>query len=175
MAKAGTLANLAANGDFGAEKATVGDREVVWKEGRTPAGWGAWQKSDSKGTFTWDRAVGAAAAGAGCIRNVSEGCFIQGCEAKVGERYAVGAVRRLKGRGDSLLRVRWQTADQAWTATAADVVILCDGPRDAWAEGFNVVEVPEGAGRLVILLLVRGQASDQDVAWFDDVRLYRLD
>ena len=175
MAKAGTLANLAANGDFGAEKATVGDREVVWKEGRTPAGWGAWQKSDSKGTFTWDRAVGAAAAGAGCIRNVSEGCFIQGCEAKVGERYAVGAVRRLKGRGDSLLRVRWQTADQAWTATAADVVILCDGPRDAWAEGFDVVEVPEGAGRLVILLLVRGQASDQDVAWFDDVRLYRLD
>jgi len=30
-------------------------------------------------------------------------------------------------------------------------------------------------GRLVILLLVCGQTSEQDVAWFDDVRLYRLD
>ena len=175
MAKAGTLTNLAANGGFDAEKVRVGERQETWRPGGPPAGWGAWQKSDSKGAFTWDRAVGAAAAGAGCIRNVSDGCFIQHREATPGERYAVGAVRKLQGRGDALLRVRWQTADEAWTATAADKVILCDGPRDDWAEGFGVVEVPQGAGHLVILLLVRGQASDEDVAWFDDVRLYRLD
>ena len=37
-----------------------------------------------------------------------------------------------------------------------------------------MVEVPEGAGQLVILLGVGGQTSPQDVAWFDDVELYRL-
>jgi len=175
MTDAGALANLAVNGDFASDKVKVGDRQDVWREGRTPAGWGAWQKSDSKGTFTWDRQAGATAPGAGCIRRVSEGCLMQKCEAEPGQRYAVRAVRRLKGRGDALIRVRWQTAEETWTAVAADLVILCDGPRDDWAEGFGVVEVPDGAGLLVILLLVRGQASDADVAWFDDVQLYRLD
>jgi hypothetical protein len=40
---------------------------------------------------------------------------------------------------------------------------------------FGVVRVPEGAGNLVILLLARDQASPDDVAWFDDVRVYALD
>jgi hypothetical protein len=40
---------------------------------------------------------------------------------------------------------------------------------------FGVVQVPEGAGNLVILLSARGQASADDVAWFDDVRLYGVD
>lgn len=175
MTKAGTLANLAVNGAFGSEKATIGGRDDVWREGGRPAGWGAWQKSDSKGAFTWDRKVGAGAKGSGRAANVTEGCFLQKHAVEPGRRYAVGAVRRLRGRGDALIRVRWQTADETWTATACDKVILCDGPRDGWAEGFGVVEAPEGAGRLVILLLVRGQTSEEDVAWFDDVRLYRLD
>jgi len=39
---------------------------------------------------------------------------------------------------------------------------------------FGVVEVPEGVGRLSILLGVGGQSAAEDVAWFDDVELYRL-
>jgi len=35
--------------------------------------------------------------------------------------------------------------------------------------------MPETAGKLVILLDVSDQASDRDVAWFDDVVLYSLD
>jgi hypothetical protein len=38
----------------------------------------------------------------------------------------------------------------------------------------GVVQVPEGAARLIILLGIRGQTGEQDVAWYDDVALYRL-
>jgi hypothetical protein len=37
-----------------------------------------------------------------------------------------------------------------------------------------VVEIPEGVGRLVILLGVAGQSSVQDTAWFDSVELFQL-
>jgi hypothetical protein len=40
---------------------------------------------------------------------------------------------------------------------------------------FGVVEVPEGAGRLIILLLAIDQATPDDIAWFDDVQLYRIE
>jgi hypothetical protein len=40
---------------------------------------------------------------------------------------------------------------------------------------FGVVEAPDGVGNLLVLLCVRGQASPDDAAWFDDVRLYALD
>ena len=39
---------------------------------------------------------------------------------------------------------------------------------------FGVVQVPEGVGRLVILLGVRGQTGEKDVVWYDDVRLSKL-
>jgi len=82
---------------------------------------------------------------------------------------------RIQGRGDALVLVRWQAADEKWTAEEKDVPLVATGPRGEWAGIFGVVEVPEGAGRLLVLLLARGQSSAEDVAWFDDVRLYALD
>jgi len=38
----------------------------------------------------------------------------------------------------------------------------------------DTVTVPSSAGRLVLLLGVSGQ-SPNDAAWFDDVRVYKLD
>lgn len=38
-----------------------------------------------------------------------------------------------------------------------------------------VVDVPEDAGRLPVLLDIRGQSTDEDVVWFGDVRVCRLD
>ena len=71
--------------------------------------------------------------------------------------------------------VRWQTADEEWVAEVKDVHLSAAGPRDAWGKCFGVVEVPEGAANLVILLLARGQPSAEDVAWFDQVHVYALD
>ena len=171
-----SFVNLARNGDFGADKAadTEGHTDV-WKEGRPPAGWGAWQSDASKGTFTCDREIGLAGKGSARAENVANGCFVQGTPGKSGETYAVQARCRIQGKGRAHVRVRWQTSDGHWTAEALDRIIPCQAPRDGWGEMFGVVDVPQGAGRLVILLCVTGQSSPRDAAWFDDVSLHRIE
>jgi hypothetical protein len=176
LQKAGKLANLARNGDFGSDRAVSIDGVADdWKQGKAPAGWHTWQEETSKGSFTWDRDVGAAAKGAARAAHVHNGCFIQSHKAAPGERYAIRAVRKLQGKGDAWIRIRWQNPDGKWMAEELDKLILCDGPRDQWDELFGVVDVPEGAGRLVILLGAARQASPEDVAWYDDVQLHRLE
>jgi hypothetical protein len=90
----------------------------------------------------------------------------------------VAALRRTEGRGDVGIRVRWQTADGRWIAEHLDKMIFVQGPAPSspsqWSSLFGVVEVPEGVGRLVILLGASGQASPQDAAWYDNVELYQL-
>jgi len=172
----GKLANLARNGDFAAEKVTVADgREDTWREGRPPAGWNAWQGKDSQGTFTWDRQAGASVKGSARAAGAAEGCFIQSHDVRPGQRYAVRAVRRLQGRGTAHLRIRWQTAEGRWTLESQDKIVHAKGAPQEWHELLGVVQVPEGAGRLVILLGTSGQASPEDVCWYDDVELCRLD
>jgi hypothetical protein len=53
-------------------------------------------------------------------------------------------------------------------------LIFCTSKTNDWSELFGVVEVPDGVGRLVILLGVKGQKSPDDVVWYDDVKLYQL-
>ncbi|NOZ22920.1 MAG: hypothetical protein GXP25_17725 [Planctomycetes bacterium] len=175
--KAGKLANLTRNGDFGSDKAPAGPGGVQedWKEGGCPAGWHSWQVKESKGTFTWDREAGAAGKGSARAANVRNGCFIQSYEVKPGERYAVQAVRKIQGKGDVRIRVRWQTPDGRWTLETQDRLILAAGPRDQWAEMFGVVEIPETVGKLVLLLGVSDQESAEDMVWYDDVRVYKLE
>jgi len=163
-AKAGTLRNLLAGGDF-----------AEGTKGKRPDGWGAWQAEASKGAFTWDPETGAAAKGAGRAVGVADGCFIQGVPVEPGQRYAVRAVCRLQGEGDANLTIRWQTSEQRWTCQGRDRTVLPYGPREGWTEMLGAVEVPEGAGRLVVLLGVKGQEGEADVAWFDDAAVYRLD
>jgi len=167
-------ANLARNGSFSEERITFEGKQLGWREGGCPAGWSAWQHSHSKGTFTWDRQVGAKAKGAARAAGVSDGCFLQHHAVQPNERYVVRAMRKLQGRGDAWMRLRWQRPEGGWFAETQDRIVYADGPAETWAELLGVVQVPEGAGRLVILLGVRGQQSAEDVAWFDDVELYRL-
>ena len=61
-----------------------------------------------------------------------------------------------------------------WTAESEDQLLYCEPARDKWGELFGVVEVPEGAGRLLILLGVGGQTTVEDAVWLDDVELYKL-
>jgi hypothetical protein len=91
-----------------------------------------------------------------------------------GQLFVVRAVRRIQGGGEAWLRIRWQTREGRWTAEAKDEIAYASGPRDQWSELLAVVEAPEEAGRLVILLGVGGQRSPEDAAWFDDVEAYRL-
>ncbi len=169
----GPVENLAINGDFSEAEARLPDgRTARWSEASPPAGWGVWQEESSEGDLLWDRTVGDGAARA---VGVAGGCFLQSHAVEPRGRYAVAARVRTQGAGDTWLRVRWQTADSRWTAEIKDGLFFAQAlAEDGWREVFGVVEVPEEAGRLAILLGVGNQASDDDIAWFDGVEPHRL-
>jgi len=176
LRKDSKLTDLARNGDFSSDKgATFEGASETWKPGRPPAGWNAWQDDKSKGTFAWDRDVGATAKGAARAEGVANGCFLQSHPAKPGQTFALQAGRKLQGRGQAWMRVRWQTAEGSWTAETKDKVFSFADAKTEWSQAFGVVEVPSGVGRLVLLLCISDQAGADDVAWFDDVSVYQVE
>ena len=171
----GKLVNLTRNGDFSSQTFKSNDgTEQKWQEGSSPVGWHTWQQETSHGTFMWSRQQGTKDSGAAKAANVANGCFIQEHIVRKGERYALRAVRRLKGEGNAWVRIRWKTSEGMWTAETNDKLIPCEEPSNDWKEMFGVVEVPENAGKLVILLGASGQRSIEDIVWYDDVELYQL-
>jgi hypothetical protein len=176
LREAGKLVELTRNGDFGSDKTKdSAGAEVVYREGAPPAGWGKWEATDS-GSFTWDKAVGNKVPGSAKAVKVGNGCFIQEIlPVQPGERYYVSGSYRLQGQGSAWIRVRWQTADNKWTQEQLDKLLYGRGKAGEWVPLGGVAEVPPGAGKLIILLGVGGQPSDQDAAWFDDVHCYKVD
>jgi hypothetical protein len=174
--EAGKCVELARNGDFQGEKTTnPAGGEAVYKEGGAPAGWGTWEAATG-GRFTWDRGVGRKAAGSARAAKVGNGCFIQEISpVKPGERYLVAGSYKLQGQGTAQIRVRWQTADGKWIHDQLDRMIYGRGKAGEWVDISGVAQVPEGVGRLVILLGMGGQMADTDVIWYDDVHCHPID
>ncbi|MBT3376470.1 MAG: hypothetical protein HN742_41650 [Lentisphaerae bacterium] len=167
-----SLPNLARNGDFQSAAAPNNSgQQADWREGGAPAGWSCWQLKADEGTFTWDKDLGAAKASA-----ISEsGCFIQTYDVAEGECYAIRARVKTSGRTRTWLRVRWQTAEGRWTQQSLDVVVGPETPgTDSWAQLLAAPTVPEGAGKLVVLLGMGSQESPEDAVWFDDVQVHLL-
>mgnify|MGYP002349616932 FL=1 len=160
---AGTARNLLTNPDFAQGPAAAG---------APPAGWAAWQhEKEPTGTFTWDATIGGGSARA---THVTWGCYLQDYEAPPGSQHLVRARCRLTGSGTPALTLRWQTAARRWTNEGDDRTFAFRPDADGWLVTQGVVTVPEGAGRLVVLLDIRGQRDDQSSVWFDDVSAYRL-
>ena len=160
------LVNLLANASFS---------EGASPDGALPVGWGAWQdEKTSHGAFALDGAVGRSAAGSARMSGVTNGCFIQTLEVKPGERYAVRAHVHSVGSGVASVTVRWQDPNGRWMAWDRDSTSVFGPAVDGWSETTNAVQVPEGVGRLVLLLSVNSQVSEADQCWYDDVAVYRL-
>ena len=175
---AGSLTNLARNPEF-TQPASTGSEPL-------PAEFGSWQQEQlPRGKFVWDQTVGGGAARASGVRR---GCLIQTHPVEPGQTYAVQADCLARGSTHPTVVVRWQTAEGRWTRESDDRTFgfkprptqaksdpgAPSSPDAAWRRAFGVVTVPAGAGRLVILLHVAGQQTDQDVCWFDNLGLYRL-
>jgi hypothetical protein len=164
--ESGALVNLLANASFS---------EGASADGALPVRWGAWQdEKTSGGTFALDREVGRSAAGSARMSGVASGCFIQNLEVKPGDRYAVRAHVHSVGSGVATVTVRWQDANGRWMAWDRDSTSVFGPVVDGWSETTNAVQVPEGVGRLVLLLSVSSQVSEADQCWYDDVAVYRL-
>jgi hypothetical protein len=182
MKKSGTLVNLLQNGDFSSAKANVAapaDAPKDWNLIGAPAHWGNWQSGKSHGVFAQDNNVNHTGTNGGAARmaGIDNGCFLQSIEVKPGESYAVIAWMRQTGKGVGWIRVGWQTAEGKWAEESSSVLLSSDGdgPSENWREIKGVVNVPEGAGKMVILLNAANQTSPQDVVWFDDVQVYKLE
>ncbi len=178
LARPEELNNLIANGDFSsatAEPVAGGPQPADWKQGTAPPGWSFWQSGVSKGQPNWDREVGRTAPGSGALTGVKNGCLISRVDVAPGERYAIAAWCRTQGKGAPYATMRWQTAEGKWHAEAMDRSFSAAATEGEWKLLAGAAVVPEGAGRLVLLLSAGGQQSDQDTIWFDDVVAFRID
>ncbi len=164
LRKTGQLTNLAKNADF---------RQAASRQaGPLPAEFGAWQdEKTSAGTLAWDAEVGD---GSGRATKVKWGCFIQGLAVQPGEEYAIEVTCRPQGCSQPTLFIRWQTAEERWTQEQLDQTFPFESGKDDWQSAFGVVTVPEGVGRLIVLLSVTGQLTEDDACWFDNLGVYRL-
>jgi len=106
---------------------------------------------------------------------VKDGCFLQSHPAKPGETYAIEADCRTTGTTVPGVMIPWQRADGSWVRWDADTRFAFFGLRHGWAQAFGAVTVPDNAEKLVIILNVKHQLSDNDGCWFDNVGLYRME
>ncbi len=171
------LDNLLVNGDFSGDTGAgdEGGVQADWEREGTPPAWSFWQAGTSEGRPGWDRATGHNAPGSGTLTAVTNGCLIQSIEAQPGETYGVLAWRRIQGEGSATIRVRWQTPEGKWHAEQLDKMLGTSAPPGEWGRLAGLVTVPDGAGRLVVLLGASGQRSDEDVIWWDDVAVFRAE
>lgn len=164
MRAAGELKNLAQNAGYEDPSGTAGS---------LPPGWGSWQVEGSKGTFTLDRSTGRQSQSSAKAAGVRDGCFIQSYPVKPGELYGVEAMSLNKGNSTTSIMVRWQDSDGKWNNESNDHLIYFP-QSTGWSKAFGTVTVPQGAGRMVVLLGMR-QPSPQDECWYDNIAVYGLE
>ena len=155
--------NLLENGDF-----TLG------KENKLPDKWGCWQlETVPQGKFSWDKSVGK---GAVLAKEVRNGCLIQSIKAAPGERYFFRCHVKSIGQSSASIRIRWQTEKGTWTKETSDVFFFPDASapkKDGFQSITGLVTVPEGVGKLVVLLSVTNQEKPEDLLWYDNAEIYK--
>ncbi len=135
----------------------------------TDQGWGTWSRSpDTKLALLPD---GGRQGGCALIQAADSAVFMQNVPCAPGERWlALGWSNGVKGH----LAVRFQKPDGGWLEQREfePKLSAAAGATD-WQPLAAVVTVPEGAGRLVLMLGASAQGDDEAVR-FDDAGLYRL-
>ena len=81
----------------------------------------------------------------------------------------------MQSEGHASARMRWQTPEGKWHAQSLDHFPSTVKSGGEWELVAGASVVPDGAGKLVLLLSADGQQSDKDVIWWDDVTVFRVD
>lgn len=176
LVASGNATNLARNGDLsqGPSEATASVATAAADfDGAAPAHWTFAQRPFSKGRFAWDTAAEAVRAS-----DVRAGSIDQRIRVQSGDRLYIAARSRVQGNGAAILSLGWKNARQAWLRDKPQKLVIApwkeaSTPED-WSQWGTYVEVPEGAGFLVVMFGIEGQSSAADTLWWDDLQVVRL-
>ncbi|MEA3403528.1 MAG: DUF4838 domain-containing protein [Armatimonadota bacterium] len=166
--------NLCPNPGF---EETEGDAPegVDWVTANAPPGWSKWSIESRTDRITWEQEGGRTEPRCGRISGARLSTFIASIPVQPGERYYTCIWVRSTGSDQQSprLAIKWQAAEGGWVRADSAVTVSGEGGAGRWQLLGVVVEVPEGAGRLIML----PRAADQqegDVVLFDDARVIRL-
>lgn len=162
------------------EGAAIGPAAPDWQTEGSPPGWHHWIGTvarEGNPVLTWETEGGRTdprcVSLEGCEGVV---CVIQSVPIEPGEHYIARAwVRAADPRSQSEcgLLVRWQDPDGAWTGGRLTDRLPRSADPGEWHELQVVVQAPDDAGFLVLMLTADAQGPG-DKCWFDDVSVTRL-
>ncbi len=178
--KAGTrgvrIPNLLKNGDFNNGASSTTRPAAFYKRdlltiAKAPAEeWTPVQAGTSRGELNRD-VNGASGHGSARLEGCSEAAFVQ--EAAVSPRrfYRFRVRARQMGEGAASVRLRWADANGEVLGETLTLAPTAP-PKGAWGVISGVLKAPDRAARLGVELRAEGQASSNDVIWYDDAELY---
>jgi|LSQX01.1.fsa_nt_gb hypothetical protein len=161
------------------EGETVGEPSPDWEQASAPPGWSVWFGSTARASnaeLAWTAEVAHSGRRSISVRS-SDGptVVMQQVPVEPGSAYAVRAWGRVSDPDcEVLVGARWKQADGAWATSAHPQTRMpADVPVGEWAQIECVVQAPENAAFLVIMLTGQGQGPE-DACWFDDISVSQL-
>ncbi|MGD9495806.1 MAG: beta-galactosidase [Armatimonadota bacterium] len=162
-----------------AEGEAVGIPAPDWEQEGAPPGWSVWYSQLARASAA-EVAVTAAVAHSGgravSVRSARGPLVVmQQVAVEPGGLYALRAwARTTTPTSTTRLAARWRSDDGSWANNVSPGIDLAaDAAAGQWHELELIVEVPENAAFLVIMLSGADQGA-QDACWFDDVSVARL-
>jgi hypothetical protein len=167
--------NLLTNGAFEDVTPNAAEAEMDWRTAAAPRGWSTWARTPAA---RFAVLPGAGRQGrAAAMSGDDGGCFLQTAPVQPGERYLCVAwvkVTPPEVSTDARLMVRFRTPEGDWyPREELEPSVEAVAGQAAWQPLTLLVEVPEGAGSLVVLLGAGDHPPDARTL-FDDVALFRL-
>jgi hypothetical protein len=166
--------NLCPNPGF---EETAGDAPegVDWVATGSPPGWSKWSIEGGTDLLTWEHEGGRAEPRCGKIAGAKLATFIAQLTAQPGERYYASIWAKSTGSSEQSprLEIKWQAPGSGWVRPDANQTVSGEGGTGEWQLLSAIVEVPEDAGRLIMLPRAKDQ-QEHDVVLLDDARIIRL-
>lgn len=177
----GELRNIAANPSFEEQRPSDGeaDAKLNWQALNAP-GWSQWLRPGTRGQVGVATDTARTGSNSLVLTGVEAACGIYTQAAEPGERYRVRcwvktSVRPEAGqeRTGGTLTMKWQTADGKWLSAIPERRVALPAGTASWTPLLGLVTIPDGVGRLVVLLGAKDQALEEQT-WFDDLCLEKL-
>ena len=161
------------------EGETVGEPSPDWEQAGAPPGWSVWFGSTAKASdaeMVWTAETALSGRRSVSVRSSAGPTVImQQVPVEPGNAYTVRAwARRSNPRSTVTVGARWKEDSGAWADSAnPEVRMSSNVPADRWEQLECVVQPPENAAFLVVMLTGEDQGAE-DACWFDDVSVAQL-